>query len=480
MGLARRLLESAVNKMDEFGERSHAADVAKLTPAERERYEMWEARGAAARAGIPQQDLGDPRLTGTVLQGPAGEVVHGVVKAPKRQDVIEDPAAWEQQMLAERAFRDAARADYLAPGRQPVHITRVATRGKTQVREVADHFAASGLAGRPELVYGAYRVPDLISPGRLGGEGGAVVEWDIVHAADGRLPAAELPAALHLDAEAVLVDRSPGERAPLDEDLALDILARAGIGPERTLAIARDVAIGKTSGGGEGEGTSSIDATVRGVHVLVTAAASAALSSAAAAPPWRLGEGPPDGVWLEVLQWDAIAKAIQPVRQRRPPLPSPFPYLPLTAQELLRSYIEIVGISPSDAYSAQVTHDHPFDLMGRTSTKWGVRRTGGGPDLPCADGKLRQRMAGGHHVVVAYRDSPGYAEGRTRFEAYAQTELQAYLHRNLGLREPVPEPPSRLMRTIERVGDVVEFFTMEPTVEDGFVAPRYCWPPRGR
>ena len=76
-----------------------------------------------------------------MLQGPAGEVVHGVVKAPKRRDVIEDPAAWEQQMLAERAVRDAARAAYLAPGRRPVHITRVATRGKTQLREVADHLA---------------------------------------------------------------------------------------------------------------------------------------------------------------------------------------------------------------------------------------------------------------------------------------------------------------------------------------------------
>jgi len=478
MGL-RRLLETAVNKMDEFGERSHAADVAKLTPAQREHYERWEARGAAARAGTSPEDLGDPRLTGTVLQGPAGEVVHGVVKAPKRQDVIEDPAAWEQQMLAERAVRDAARADYLAPGRRPVHITRVATRGKTQAREVADHLAASGLAGHAELVYGAYRVPDLISPGRLGGEGGAVVEWDIVHAADGRLPAAEPPAALYLDAGEFLVDRVPGERAPLDEDLALDILARAGIEPERTLAIARDVAISKAGGGGEGEGRSTIDATVRGVHVLVMSNAAAALGSTAAAPPWRIREGPPDGVWLEVLQWDAIAKAVHPVRQRRPPLPSPFPYLPLTAQELLRAYIEIVGISPADAYCAQVTHDRPFDLMGRTSTKWGVRRTGGGPDLPCADGKLRERLAGGHHVVVAYRDSPEYAAGRARFEAYEQSELQAHLRRNLGLREPVPEPTSRLWRTIERVGDVVEFFTMEPTVEDDFVAPRYCWPPRG-
>ena len=179
-----------------------------------------------------------------------------------------------------------------------------------------------------------------------------------------------------------------------------------------------------------------------------------------------------------MLQWDAIAEAVQPVRQHRPPLPSPFPYLPLTAQELLRAYIEIVGVSPADAYCAQVTHDRPFDLMGRTSTKSGVRRTGGGPDLPCADGKPRERMAGGHHVVVAYRDGPEYAEGRARFEAYAQIELRAHPRRNRGLREPVPEPTGRLWRTIERVGDVVEHFAGDPPAEDNFVAPRYCWPPR--
>ena len=119
-----------------------------------------------------------------------------------------------------------------------MHITRVATRGETQLREVADQLAASGLAGRAELVYGAYRVPDLISPGRLGGERGAVVEWDIVHAADGRLPAAP-PTGRPLPRRG----RDPAWRArPLDEDLALDVLARPHRAEGRC-AIARDVAI---------------------------------------------------------------------------------------------------------------------------------------------------------------------------------------------------------------------------------------------
>ena len=158
--------------------------------------------------------------------------------------------------------------------------------------------------------------------------------------------------------------------------------------------------------------------------------------SASRGAPWRLPEGPPAGVVVDVLQWDAIAQAVHPVRQQRAPLPSPFPYLPLTPQELLPAYLEIVGLAPADAYAAQVTHDRPFDLIGRTSLKSGVRRTGGGPDLPCADGKPRKRMAGGHHVVVAYRDRPEYAEGRARFDAYAETELQAYLRRGVDLRAP--------------------------------------------
>ena len=354
-----------------------------------------------------------------------------------------------------------------------MRITRVATRGKTQAREVADYLASSGLAARPDLVYGAYRVPDLISPGRLGGEKGAIVEWDVVHAADGALSPAEPPSVVSLDAEDVLVVRSAGEPAPLDEDLALDILARAGIGPERTLAIARDVTIRK-AGGNDDSSQSRINATVRGVHLFVAGGA-----PATAGAPWRIAEGPPDGIHLEVLQWDAIAQAVHPVRQQRPPLPSPFAYLPLTPQELLRAYLEIVGIDPADAYSAQVTHDRSFDLMGRTSTSSHVRRTGGGPDLPCADGKPRKRMAGGHHIVVVYRDKPEYLVGRARFDAYAETELQVHLRRSLGLRAPIPKPPNRLMRTIDRVGDVVDFFSDDGGTENGFVAPRYCWPPRG-
>jgi hypothetical protein len=475
MGLGRRLVEGAFKKLDEVNERDQARAVAKLSPAEREHYDMWVARTEALNVGAAVEELGDPRLLTKVLQGPAGEELHGVVKAPKRPAPIEDAAAWEAQAAAERAARDELRAPYLAPARAPLQIARVLTQERTQVRDVCDYLASSGLAARADLVYGVYRVPDAIDLGKL--LGARVVEWDVVHAAEGTLPPAAPPASAFFEARRRWVDRAPGEPRPLDEDLGLDILARASVGPERTLGIARELTISHR-GDDNDESHSTILAAVRGVHVLADPGPSAALAAASGGGPWSVPHEPPAEVVVDVLHWDAIAQAIHPVRQRRAPLPSPFPYLPLTPQELLRAYLEIVGVQPSDAYSAQVTHDRPFDLMGRTSTKWGVRRTGGGPDLPCADGKLRKRMAGGHHVVVAYRDRPEYAPGRTRFDAYADDVLQARLRQMLGVRAPVPKPPGKLSKTIDRVGDVVEFFTMEPTADHDPAPPRYCWPPR--
>ena len=163
---------------------------------------------------------------------------------------IEDPAAWEQQMLAERAVRDETRAEYLAPARHPVRITRVATRGKTQVREVADYLASSGLAARPELVYGAYRVPDLISPGRLGGEKGAIVEWDVVHAADGPLPPAEPPRVVSSTPSDVLVVRARRRaRARSTRTLRSTSSRAPASGPSGRSAIARDVTHPQGRGG---------------------------------------------------------------------------------------------------------------------------------------------------------------------------------------------------------------------------------------
>ncbi len=475
MGKLKDAAEAALKAVEASGTPT-PEQLAKLTPAQRERYEMFTARAEQARApgGLSAGVATDPRLLGRVLQGPAGEAVHGVTKAAKGPDRIQDPAEWERAMRADRAVRDAAREPYLAPTRSPIRISRVATRGGTQAEEVAEHLAATGLAGRPDLVYGLYRVPDRIRPS-AGSEKRRVVEWDVVHAATEQLGRAASPADVYFDAERAWVARRPGEPSVLDEDLALAYLVRAGIGPEQTLGVARHCTIDPY--GDSESGGSRMIPEVHGVHAFHPAGAGGTVArEMASEAPFALEPRVPEGIWLELLNWDAVARAVHPVRQHRPRLPSPFSYLPLTPQEVLRAYLGIVGIAPADSYGVQITYDHPLDLLGRTSMRSGVRKTTDGDEMPCADGKDRVRMHGGAHIVLTYRDSDTYAKGRERWAAYQAEALQADLARQIHPRAPVPKPDSKLERIFDRVGDVVDFFDGEST-EDGFVAPRYCWPP---
>ena len=445
--------------------------MAKLTPAERERYDVLAGAHGGAQRGRATAELGDPRLIGKVLSGPAGEVVHGIVKAPKDRDVIEDPAAWEEQRRTERAARDEIRAPYLAPDRSPVRITRVATRGKSQLREVADYLGSSGLAGRPDLVYGAYRVPDLISPSSFGGEGGGIVEWDVVHAAGEALPRAETPAAQTLAAKDVLVAalarragaarRGPraaparrrrhraradaGDRARRRDRQARRRLGRQqhedrGAGERR--APARDPAV---TGRRRADGPARGPAGGRGGRRAAVGRDRRRGPSGAPAPRAA-------AVTVPVSAADAAGAADRLPRDRR---------------RRARRRLQRPGHAPP------AVRPH-----GPHEREAGRARTGGGPDLPCADGKPRKRMAGGHHIVFAYRDAPAYAEGRARFDAYAEGELKAHLRRGLEPARAVPKPPNKLMRTVDRVADVVDFFIGEMGAEDNFVPPRYCWPPR--
>jgi hypothetical protein len=93
-----------------------------------------------------------------------------------------DPAERARVQAGERAARDAARRPYLAAQTSPATITRVPCRGATQHEDVARFLADGGLAARPDLVFGLYRVPDRISPRTPGGEARRYVEWDVVHA----------------------------------------------------------------------------------------------------------------------------------------------------------------------------------------------------------------------------------------------------------------------------------------------------------
>jgi len=477
MGVMRRLkdvAETAIKAIEDSGEMT-PEKLAKLTPAERERYEMWEAHTEQLRAGGAAVD---PRLVGKALMGPAGEVTSGLVKRPKTER-IQDPAEWERTMRAELGPRDAARQPYLSSQRPPLRISRIVTRGKTQAEDVTKHLAACGLAARPDLVYGLYRVPDRIRPS-AGPEGRRVVEWDIVHAATAPLPPADAPADVYFDAEATWVARRIGEPSILDEDLALAYLTQAGIGPEQTLGVARHVTIDHRGGDSEAS-DSRMTGRVRGVHAFHPRSVGGSVAAdMAAAAPLDLPPAVPAGIHVELINWDVIAQAVHPVRQQRPHLPSPFPYLPLTPQELLRAHLEIVGIAPQDSYGVQVTYGRPLDLMLRTSTHTGIRRTTGGDEVPCADGKDRVRMHGGAYLVITYRDSPAYAEGRERWAAYQTTVLKAHLEREIHPRGPVPAGNyggGKLKRTFNKVVDVVDFFDPDSSNEPVFHPPRYCWPP---
>ncbi len=111
-----------------------------------------------------------------------------------------------------------------------------------------------------------------------------------------------------------------------------------------------------------------------------------------------------------------------------------FPYLPADPQELLRMYLEVVGVRAADCYGAQVTVHSAQELIGRVL---GEGATNVGPKQPCADGKDRGRIHGAEHVVVTYRDSAAYAEGRARWAAYQKEVLLAHLERGTGIREAV-------------------------------------------
>lgn len=482
MGRFRHLADKAFAKLDEINAKDQERAVAKLSPAEREHYDAWVERTAALNSGVPQEELGDPKLIGKVLQGPAGEILHGVRKAPKAPPVIEDPAAWDAQSRTELAARDEARAPYLAPDRSPIRISRVGATEKSSLEEICAYLGSTGLASRSDLVFGATRVPHMIQAGRMKPFGSRYVEWDVVHASEHDLGPTDPATAISLDAEIAYVARNPGEPSPLDEDIALDVLTRAGLDPSKTLGISRTLRFEGRGGGDDDSGTPRRLALITGVDVLVPGdpAIAAMLRQAADSPrPWSVPTEPAPPNRIDVIQWDAIAQAVQPRRQHRATMPSPFPYLPTTSTELLRAHLEIVGIKPADCWSVQVTYDRPFDLMARTGGGF-VRRTGGGPDFPSADGKPRQRMFGGHKIVVTYRDRPEYSAGRDRFKAYSREVLQANLDGMLNLRPPIPKPDGRLARAVDFAGDVALFFSMEPGVEDGFFPPRYCWPPPKR
>ncbi len=524
MGLFKSIKQGIESSLSGPDPEQTEAALASLTPEQRAAYDAQMAKVAEAQAES-QASFEEARAIGDqarVLDGPAGDYVHGpkpddgmspdaiarqmqaggsgsvlkqafkqsfsqfgdVVKdtmASGKVDEITDPALRAQVQADQLAARTAARQPYFGPSAPQVAISRIATRGKSQMEELVAHLQRTGLSAHPERVFGVYRVPDRISQAlTVHSEKGRVVEWDIVHlvGAESGADSTEVVDAW-FPAPAQWVARRIGEPSVLDEDLAAAYCVQAGIGPEQCLGIARHGNfIHRTWD--RSEDLDPIVPQIVGVHVLHPAGLGAGVVEAmAAAAPLPLGPDALTGVHTEVLNAVAIRQAVHQRNQDPVPVPSPFPYLPGTPQELLVMYLQVVGIAPSDCYGAQVTRNHPEELSGRLGP---AGSTNTGPKQPCADGKDRMRLHGAHYVVITYRDTPAYVEGRTRWAAYQEQVLQAHLERGTGARELVTSDSSAdglsnpLLRAAGHLADKID--DIEQALDGRRPNPyRYCWPP---
>ena len=502
-------------------------DLSQLTPEQRARYDANMAQVAAAQAEAQASwedaaGISEKAKAARILHGPAADQLYGksdmgpspeeleriraeqgmramiaAARAPQKGEFAkalrqtfdrdgppeeEDPDQRARIAAEERARRDAARAPYRAPEPPPVQISRLATRGRSQLQELRAFLRQSGLAGRPERVYGVYRVPDRISPTLTPhSEAGRVVEWDVVHE-PGALPeAAGDVTGASFEADGQWLARRLGEPSVLDEELGLLYCAWAGVGPEACLGIARVPAF--AAAGWTAQESPPLVGFVEAVVALHAPApgADGMRERMAASAPLQVTAEQLRLAHVEVLEWAEIARVVHPQAHKAWRIPSPVPYLPSTPQELLRAYLEVVGVRAADCWSAQVTIDRPRELFGKV----GMGGTNMGPKLPCADGEARGRLHGAQQVVVAYRDSADYAAGRERWSAYQRDVLQARLDGATGRRPPlhvaddwfVKSPVLRAglgaLSAVDRITTAIDRLG----ADDPPPPYRYCWPP---
>ena len=498
-------IEASLRHLTPEQRAAYDANMARVREAEAESQASWEqaaainddARvlgGEAGRYlyGAAVRDFGSPeemqkriaevgvwQFQKEMREQRKGEFTDGLRQAFNRDLVeqIEDPAERERVAAAEREQRAQARAPYRAAGAAPVEITRIATRGATQLQELAAFLGSSGHAAHPERVFGVYRVPDRISQALTPhSEKGRVVEWDVVHLPGPPAGPATEPVVTSFAAHDRWVGRRLGEPSVLDEDVALAFCRGAGIGPEHCLGIARYSEFRELRGGNEDDPIRSI---VRGVVVVHPAGDGGAYERMRAAAPIAVPHEP-EGAWVETLDWSTIARAVRPKINHPPSVPSPFPYLPSSPQELLRSYLEVVGVQPHDCYAAAATVH-----SARALEQGGFFSTNLGPKQPCADGKERMRSHGCQQVVVAYRDTPAYAEGRGRWERYQAEVLQGRPARGPRARAVLQDTDAidaavpKGLRTIVRVAEKIDMLTEWEWGEEDLPPYRYCWPPVG-
>jgi hypothetical protein len=294
----------------------------------------------------------------------------------------------------------------------------------------------------------------------------------VVHVPGDLPPVAALPDAAFFSSRQQWVARRIGEPGVLDEDLGRAYGWSAGIGPEHCLGIARFPHM-RSDNRTE---SAFVQTWVEGVYVIHRAGSNgpAAAERMRASAPLAFDVGQLEPTRTEILDWEPVADIVHPQIQLAPRVPNPVPQLPSTPQELLRAYLEVVGVQPSDCWSAQVTVDENRELSGRS----GMISHNTGPELPCADGTPRRRLHGAQQVVIVYRDRPEYLAGRERWQAYQREVLEARLDRG-SERRPVlvsDDWDSPILRAIEAPFRVIDWLQ-----DLGMTTPppryRYCWPP---
>ena len=360
---------------------------------------------------------------------------------PPAPPVETDPAKAGTLAAQERDARDTARAPYRAEG-VAVAVTRLADlKGDGDALE---RLAALGFTNRPELVFGAFRSPDLWSP-RRGGDKHR--EWFVLHApgAAGGGPGPQLRETT-LDADEAWVQRAEGEPAPVDEEVGALFAARAGLDPRELLGISRVLRWT----------THDMEPVLeqRGVRILHLGDERAARKELERARP--VASPAPAELRIELLWWGRIREATREGAEHEPRHPSPAPQLPLEVPELLAAYLEVVGVQPADCLGVGA----------------GVSRAG-----PRTMDRQRMRAVRRHVtdlVTVTYRDRPAYAQGRERWARYCAEQLGDSLeHPGAALggeRYPVRRM-GRGQRALEGVIDVVD-----PVGQVGAAAgtPAYC------
>src|SRR6476469_6074652 len=85
-------------------------------------------------------------------------------------------------------------------------------------------------------------------------------------------------------------------------------------------------------------------------------------------------------------------------------VPSPLPHLPSTWRELIEAYLCVVGVRSEDTYGVQVTRTADRSLADLSMASWSKNLHGDRKVIHVAE-----------HVVIAYRDSAAYEQGRGRW-----------------------------------------------------------------